>query len=777
MSAWPGDAGEVQAAAPLVPSSVVLEVLYCERAVHIAWVQGEWDDNEFTRDGAWVHRKVDKPRPLKRPKHLRGKEDAPEEPERPYQARSVWLSSPSLGVTAKTDVVSVDGGSVVPIEYKRGRQPSVLEGALLEHRAQLCCQVLLLREQGYTCDHGEIYYAEDKRRVVIEITEGLIATTMAAIARAKELYFQPKPPPPLYNSPKCRGCSLVGICLPDETNHLGAASAEPVIIPARAKSLPLAPSRLEERPSVREPDQSLPSADAEPTPKGHTKVDAVPGASQRTPNPLENPTDQTLHPSASPSLPSEGDQQVSEQDLKAKLIADTSAAILKALSEGHQTDQPASPGAPKATPPTPSIPPASPSAPTARAEDQLPDHPASPSAPKASPPTPKASPTALSEDHSPDQPAPPIAPTAPPTAPAQEYATLTPQDIAAGAALRRLHPARDDKAPLLVQEHGARVGLDGELLKITSREGTVTTARLPNTSHVALYGNAQISTQAVVELLRRGIPVCYFSTGGYYLGRTLAHDSNQVSLRVTQYDVLRDDARRLELAAGIISSKIANARTLVRRNATGDTAVLLRELKILSRKALRASSQEELLGIEGTAARAYFSALPNVIRPPDGSTPAFDWNGRNRRPPTDPINAMLSLCYTMLTKDFTLAIQLAGLDAMFGFYHQVRFGRPSLALDLMEEFRPIVADSIVIKAINTGEITAADFIHQAGSCTLTHAGRRRLLGAYERRLGEEVTHPTFGYRISYRRVLEVQARLFARVIGGELPSYPAFRTR
>ncbi len=685
------ESGGVLVEVPLVPSSVVLEVLYCERAVHIAWVQGEWDENEYTRDGAWVHRKVDKPRPLKRPKHLRSKEEAPAapaEPERPYQARSVWLSSTRLGITAKTDVVFVDGGSVVPIEYKRGRQPSVPEGALLEHRAQLCCQVLLLREQGYTCDHGEIYYAEDKRRVVIAITDELIAITHAAIARAREIYFEPKPPPPLYNSSKCRGCSLVGICLPDETNHLGAL--EPAVIPARAKSLPLAPS-------------------APPAPS------EVNGTDQRPPS--------------APTAP------------------------LNAPSEVNITDQPA-----PSAPPAPS---------EVNGTDQRP--PSAPTAPLNAP----------SEVNITDQPAPsaPSAPTPPPTTSSPEYAALTPQDIAAGAALRRLHPARDDKAPLLVQEHGARVGLDGELLKITSREGAVSTARLPNTSHVALYGNAQISTQAVVELLRRGIPVCYFSTGGYYLGRTLAHDSNQVSLRVTQYDVLRDDARCLELAAGIVSSKIANCRTLVRRNAVGDIAVLLRELKILSRKALRASSQEELLGLEGTAARTYFSALPSVVRPPDGSTPAFDWSGRNRRPPTDPINAMLSLCYTMLTKDFTLALQTAGLDAMFGFYHQVRFGRPSLALDLMEEFRPIVADSIVIKAINTGEISATDFIHQAGSCTLTQAGRRRLLGAYERRLGEEVTHPTFGYRISYRRVLEVQARLFARVISGELASYPAFRTR
>ncbi|MGE0323899.1 MAG: CRISPR-associated endonuclease Cas1 [Polyangiaceae bacterium] len=567
---------------PLVPARMVNEVLYCERLMYLEWVQGEWADNQFTVDGTWVHRRVDRPKVLK----AKGKVD--EVPERPYQARSVALSSAELGVTAKIDLVDVDGDRVMPIEYKRGRAPSVPEGAYLPERAQLCVHVLLLREHGYQCEAAAIFFAAEQRRVPITIDAELERVTRDAIARASELYRQTELPPPLINSPKCRGCSLVGICLPDEVNQL--KSEESV---------------------TEEPD-------------------------------LEQP--------------------------RAK----------------HLTE---------------------------------------------------------------------------PT-----------------TALRRLHASRDEKEPLIVQEHGARVGLDAKQLKITSKDGQVSTARLAHTSHVVLYGNAQISTQATVELLRRGIPVCYFSTGGYFLGRTVANDAKNVALRVAQYQRLSDPGLKLKLASGIVRSKLLNSRTLLRRNGE-DVGVALKELKRLSRKAELAESVESLLGIEGTGARTYFEAFPNVLRPQQGQTVEFDWNGRNRRPPTDPVNAMLSLCYSLLTKDMALAVTVAGLDSMFGFYHQPRHGKPALALDLMEEFRSLIADSVVITVVNTGEVQANDFIRAAGSCALSAAGRRRLIGAYERRMGQEITHPVFGYRITYRRVLEVQARLFARLIQGEITEYPEFRTR
>ena len=237
---------------------------------------------------------------------------------------------------------------------------------------------------------------------------------------------------------------------------------------------------------------------------------------------------------------------------------------------------------------------------------------------------------------------------------------------------------------------------------------------------------------------------------------------------------MRDATIVLRLARQCVVSKILNSRTMLRRNAEHADETVLFELKQLARKASEAVSLESLLGVEGAAARTYFGAFSQMLCAKVGK---FELDGRNRRPPRDPVNALLSFAYSLLTKDFALAIQISGLDPLLGFYHQPRFGRPALALDLMEEFRPLVADSTVIGAINTGVIGADDFVYALGACSLSPAGRKRFLLAYERRMDQLVTHPTFGYRISYRRVLEVQARLLWRHLLGELDEYPAFRTR
>jgi CRISPR-associated protein Cas1 len=155
----------------------------------------------------------------------------------------------------------------------------------------------------------------------------------------------------------------------------------------------------------------------------------------------------------------------------------------------------------------------------------------------------------------------------------------------------------------------------------------------------------------------------------------------------------------------------------------------------------------------------------------------FDFEGRNRRPPRDPVNALLSFAYAMLAKELTVAAQIIGFDPYLGFYHQPRYGRPSLALDVMEEFRPLVADSVVLSVINTGMLGPGDFVAAGESCALTAAGRKTFIQAFEARMDSEVTHPIFRYRISYRRVLEVQLRLLGRVLQGEIETYPAFVTR
>jgi CRISP-associated protein Cas1 len=255
-----------------------------------------------------------------------------------------------------------------------------------------------------------------------------------------------------------------------------------------------------------------------------------------------------------------------------------------------------------------------------------------------------------------------------------------------------------------------------------------------------------------------------------------------------------------------VSGKIRNARTLLRRNARELPRETLVRLAYARRDAERAMALEHLLGIEGAAARDYFASFSlmfktnggreldtepleedsssaeheaeSTVTPPDKQTWArFDFTKRNRRPPRDPVNALLSFVYAMLLKDLVATLVGIGLDPYLGFYHQPRYGRPALALALMEEFRPLVADSVVIGLVNNGEVRPSDFVSRAGSVALTEGGRRRVLEAFERRLDTLVTHPRFGYQISYRRVFEVQARLLARFLSGETAEYPPFCTR
>jgi CRISPR-associated protein Cas1 len=186
----------------------------------------------------------------------------------------------------------------------------------------------------------------------------------------------------------------------------------------------------------------------------------------------------------------------------------------------------------------------------------------------------------------------------------------------------------------------------------------------------------------------------------------------------------------------------------------------------------------ELLGVEGNAARRYFEHLLRMISPDKQSKElGFDFNGRNRRPPKDPLNALLSFGYAMLTREWAVTLSAVGLDPYRGFFHQLRHGRPALALDMMEPFRPLVADSTVLTAINNGEVKPSDFVCSATGCNLKAEGRKNFIGAFERRLAQEVTHPIFNYRISYRRLFEVQARLLVRYLAGEIPRYPNFLTR
>ncbi len=344
---------------------------------------------------------------------------------------------------------------------------------------------------------------------------------------------------------------------------------------------------------------------------------------------------------------------------------------------------------------------------------------------------------------------------------------------------RPLFVARDQALPVYIQAHNARVGKRGGELIIRRDGEPDVTARLQEVSQVVLLGNVGMTTPALHELMARGIPVSWHSHGGWFVGHTHGTGHHNVEVRTAQYAASFDDARCLELARGWVWAKILNGRTLLRRNTRDRAAIddVVRGLRRDAEHARRAESLEQLRGVEGAAAARYFSVFAAMLRKPEAAGSAFDFTVRNRRPPRDPINALLSFAYALLARAWTVAISGIGLDPYRGFYHQPRWGRPALALDLMESFRPLIADSAVVQAINNAEVRPEHFVHAAGACTLTGDGRKRFIATLERRMAQEITHPWFGYRVDYRRLLELQARLFTRHLLGEIPDYPPFLTR
>ena len=347
---------------------------------------------------------------------------------------------------------------------------------------------------------------------------------------------------------------------------------------------------------------------------------------------------------------------------------------------------------------------------------------------------------------------------------------------------RPLNPSDDPALPLYVQTPGARLRKSGERLVVETKEETVEVP-LIDVSQVDLFGPVSVTTPALHALMNAEIPVSWFSTGGWFLGHTVGTGNGNVAVRQAQYQAAFDEPRRLAFARDLVAAKVRNARTMLRRNwrvhgdAEAKNEVLVRLQRIVQRVP-RAKDDRQLLGIEGEAAAIYFACFANMLT--EGGkedVPAFAFAKRNRRPPTDPVNAMLSLAYALLTRVFTTAISATGLDPYMGLYHRPRHGRPALALDLMEPFRPIVADSCVIQAINNGEVKPGDFVFNGPACSLKTGGRKAFIAAFERRMEQETTHPLFGYRVSMRRLIEVQARLFARHLQGEIVPYPHYLPR
>lgn len=234
---------------------------------------------------------------------------------------------------------------------------------------------------------------------------------------------------------------------------------------------------------------------------------------------------------------------------------------------------------------------------------------------------------------------------------------------------------------------------------------------------------------------------------------------------------------QLDAPRQMIAGKIRNCRVLLRRNGGEGVARTVAQLSQLAQQAGEATNVAQLLGIEGVAARLYFEAFPALV-PRASELPGPEFTGlRNRRPPADAVNCLLSFCYGLLAKEIMTACLAVGFDPYIGLLHRPRFGRPALALDLAEEFRPLLADSTVLTLVNNRETSVLDFLVRAGAVTLTAAGRKAVIRAWERRMATEVRHPLFGYTVSYRRAIELQARALAAFLVGELPEYQPLVTR
>ena len=541
-----------------IPVRMLNEFVYCPRLAYLEWVYGEFRDNKHVIEGDRRHKSIDE---------KEGKIPRPDELFKDFRIKNITLSSQDFNIISKIDIVEGNGKEVYPVEIKKGTGPD--KGVWPADRVQIGAQMLLLDNNGYNCKQGYVYYSQSNRKEKVPFDDKLLSDLTDAIRGIIESVDKEILPPPLVDNRKCEGCSLAGICLPDETNL------------------------------------------------------------------IENVT-------------KESDARI-------------------------------------------------------------------------------------------------------------------------------LYPARDDASPLFVQEQGAYVKKRGDEILITKKGETLGKVRILDVSHICLFGNIQITTQTVNEMIDRGIPICYFSYGGWFRGFTQGMHHKNVQLRIAQFRTYDDVKKRTHLAKMMIDGKIKNCRTLLRRNSDDVKDSSLKELKRLSEKVRRCRSMESLLGLEGGAARIYFMNFSTMIKSEMRGT--FDMKSRNKRPPKDPVNTLLSFCYSMLSKDMTITGIMVGLDPYLGFYHTPKYGRPAFGLDLMEEFRPLVADSVVISCINNEEIRKEDFIIRGNMVSLNKDGRKKLIRCYERRMNQLIKHPMFGYRVSYRRIFELQARILSRYLTGEIEKYIPFVTR
>ncbi|PHJ38416.1 CRISPR-associated protein Cas1 [Desulforamulus profundi] len=330
---------------------------------------------------------------------------------------------------------------------------------------------------------------------------------------------------------------------------------------------------------------------------------------------------------------------------------------------------------------------------------------------------------------------------------------------------------------LYVDQQGASLHKKGERVLVIKDEVKLTDMPLCNLDQVVLVGTVNVSSQLTKLFLERGVEVHFISTKGKYYGCLQPTLSKNSVLRIAQHSTYQHNSERMIYAREFVRGKLSNMRTLLLRynRSLNDPALekASSKMKNIVKKLEKAGNLNELMGLEGAGSHEYFRVFGLLIK----DKVPFDFNKRSRRPPEDPVNALLSFCYSLLLKDVVASVQVVGFDPFVGFFHRSDFGRPALALDIMEEFRPVIADSVVLMVLNKGIITEGDFDYMMGGCFLNENGRKKIYRCYEERRKEVITHPIFGYRIPYLRNIELQARFLAKVLTKEITDYKPFLIR
>ena len=322
---------------------------------------------------------------------------------------------------------------------------------------------------------------------------------------------------------------------------------------------------------------------------------------------------------------------------------------------------------------------------------------------------------------------------------------------------------------LYINENGATIGIEGNYCTVKQKDESKRLFPIESLDGITIMGQSQMTTQCSEECMQRGIPVSYFSKGGKYFGRLISTGHVNVE-RQRKQCALYDTDFAVMLAIKILSAKIKNQSVVLRRYEKSKGINLEEEQKMLSicrNKILTCDKIEEMIGFEGQAAKYYFRGLSACI---DDN---FTFQGRNKRPPVDNVNALLSFVYTLLTNMITSALETVGLDPYMGYLHTERPGRASLALDLIEELRPIFADRFVLSLINKKIVSAKDFKKKEnGAVLLTDDARKRVITEWQNRKKEVLTHPYLKEKVEWGLVPYVQAMLLARHLRGDLDGYP-----